>query len=163
MYVDIVCRVLLGAYCGGYLPVAWVLPVARVGTPGAGALPWVLCAPDVLSALTPPHTPGALCGAHTPPRGRGCSPARARCCSPSPRALSHGRKAFGAPVLLLFPGAHYLSRACSCRRLCARGYVARTNPVRGIIFMQIRGLTCTFIIVKKQFAFWVVLLTRSML
>ena len=61
------------------------------------------------------------------------------------------------------PGAHYLPRACSCRRLCARGYVARTNPVRGIIFMQIRGLTCAFIIVKKQFAFWVVLLTRCLL
>ena len=281
MYAYIVCRVLVGAYCGGYLLVAWactpgagalpwrawVLPVGafrfrhslwalthsprgysrrgrscgshapRRALSGAGALLWVLCAPDVLSALTPPaHSRRSLWRSHSPartlsgagvysrralslwrslpawlltaPRGRShtpragtyappalsapcggvslvvlCSRRALRRYSPCGRVLSPSGALCGAhapPALCapgadapcarsiagaagLLPGAHYLPRACSCRRLCARGYVARTNPVRGIIFMQIRGLTCAFIIVKKQFAFWVVLLTRCLL
>ena len=176
MYADIVCRVLVGAYCGGYLPVAWactpgagalpwrawVLPVGafrfrhslwalthsprgysrrgrscgahapRRALSGAGALPWVLCAPDVLSALTPahsrrsllspPHTPGALCGAHTPPRA--LSPARA--CTPGAHSHCGGLSRRGC--LLLPVGAHTLpARALTLPRrspLPVAGYLS---------------------------------------
>lgn len=122
--------------CGRVLFPVWVLsrlPVRAHSRAGRGGRSWLQGSPLplILSLVALP--------------ARVLTHARAWCCAF--RALSAWAwfpVCSVAGVTGLFPGAAPLSHSLVGSR--ARGYVARTYPVRVIIFMQIRGLNCTNIL-----------------